>query len=446
MNRMDHIREIIDDSNSSSFLLHIEDNHESDIADILYELDDDQLIKAISWLPDEILAATLAQAPGNLQRQILGLLHEDRYLKLLSHLEPDDVADLLGEMPVGIRKRTLDHMKKDDSKLLKELLHYDKDSAGGRMTTKYIALRGGITIGKALNKIREIGAKTEFIENLFIVDEAGKLIGKVDIRDILNGEYQTLLEDIMEENVVYVEATDDQEEVALIAAKYDLRAIPVVNQYRAIVGIITLDDIIDIIQQEHTEDVLKMGGVSADETYDSNVFRSIRKRFPWLLVNLVTATIASSMVTVFEGVIGEVVALAAAMPIVAGLGGNTGSQTLAVIIRSLALGKISLEEDYTYVFKEALIGILSGLLIGIVSGALIYLRYQNLALSLIMILAMMINLMIASIFGFLIPLILKKIGVDPAVSSSIFLTGITDTCGFFVFLGLASIFLPYLVK
>ncbi len=336
-------------------------------------------------------------------------------------------------------------MKESDSQNLEMLLGFAPNTAGGIMTTQYIALHQNLTLREALDKIRVIGPKTEVIETIFVTDLSHQLVGSADLRDILTAPDESLLLEIMDDNVLSVFPDTDQEEVSLIVSKYDLKVLPVVNRNQSLLGIITPDDVIDIIIEEQTEDLLMLSGVSKDEKVGSKLSVSISRRLPWLVINLATAFLASFTVGLFEDVIVRVVALAAAMPIVAGMGGNAGSQTLSIVIRSMAMGEINLKEDWKFVFKEISLGLIHGASTGLIAGLILYLKYDNLFLGLIIFAAMIGNLLIAGFFGFLIPLTLKKFDLDPAVSSSIFLTTATDVGGFFIFLGLAKLFLPYLL-
>ncbi|HHX55200.1 MAG TPA: magnesium transporter, partial [Clostridiales bacterium] len=250
---------------------------------------------------------------------------------------------------------------------------------------------------------------------------------------------------IMEDNIIAAYPEDPQEEVSILVSKYDLTVIPVINHNDDLIGIITVDDIIDVIVEEHTEDLLGLGGVSKEERVHSTLSESIKKRLPWLLVNLATAFLGSMVIASFGNIITQVVALAAIMPIIAALGGNSGSQSLAVVIRGITLGELKIKEDGRLLFKQIALGLANGLVIGSIAGGIMYLRYGNPYLSLIVLLAMIGNLIIGSFFGFLIPVIMKLLGVDPALASSIFLTATTDVFGFFLFLLLAKIFLPFLI-
>mgnify|MGYP004670233851 FL=1 len=314
------------------------------------------------------------------------------------------------------------------------------------MTTAYIALKESNTVEQALNKIREIGPKTEVIEILFVVNEAGQLVGKCDLRDLLSKEHNLTLGEMMNTNVYTVTPELDQEEVAKIVAKYDLKAIPVISQKRQILGIITLDDIIDVIIEEDNEDMLSMAGVNSEENIYTSLTQSIKMRLPWLLVNLATAFLASLTVKSFESTIAKVVALSSIMTIVTGMGGNAGTQTTSIMVRQLADSNLTFKKCVKPFVKEIFLGVIDGAVNGLVTGVIVAVIYHNIYLGLIIFLAMIGNLIIAGVFGFIIPVLLKKFHQDPAVSSSIFLTTATDVLGFFIFLTLAKIFMPFLIK
>ena len=336
-------------------------------------------------------------------------------------------------------------MKRKDTLEIQNLLLYEDDTAGGLMTTEYIALNGKWTVGKALDKIKEIAPKTEVIETIFVLNGRKELIGTADLRDILVEKNDTLLEEIMYDNIVSVPAEMDQEEVSHIVSKYDLKVVPVINRKNSLLGIITVDDIIDVLFEEQTEDILRMAGVGTEEDVDNSVLKSVKMRLPWLMVNLVTAFLSSTVISIFEGTIAQVTALAAAMPIVAALGGNTGNQTLSLVIRKITLGELSLKEDWKLVTKEISLAFVNGAIMGLIAGTVMGLRYGNFYLGVVMLMAMLVNITVAGISGFFIPLILKALKIDPALASSIFLTATTDICGYLAFLGLARIFLPLII-
>lgn len=416
-----------------------------DLALQLSEYNDNQLQELCNKLEDEELAGILEESELKTQLRIVELLDNKRILKLFNYMQKDDIVDILGETNVGKAKELINLMKEGDKKIIKQLLGYRDDCAGGIMTTEYIALNSNLIIEKAIKKIKEIVPRTELIDTIFVVNKNKELIGTANLRDILVAPEDQKLEEITNKHFVYVEPEMDQEEVALIASKYNLTAIPVLNKKRAMLGIITIDDILDVVVEEHTEDVLKMGGVSKEENLDTTLGESIKLRLPWLFVNLITAFLASMTVKAFESTIAQVVALSSIMSIITGMGGNAGTQTVSIIIRNIAMGKVELKDAIHLLKKQIWLGIINGTIIGLVTGILVSAIYGNIYLGIIVLLAMIANQTISGICGILIPLILQKLNIDPALSSSIFLTTATDVLGFFIFLSLANLFLPYLI-
>ena len=423
----------------------IESAYAIDVAIALEEFTDEEIISFAERIDAERMAQVFEQADEDLQFRMAELFGVDNMLKMFHFMSKDDIADILGELPINMRKRILRMMKRKDIVEIENLLLYEDDTAGGLMTTEYIALNGKWTVEKALNKIKEIAPKTEVIETIFVLNGRKELIGTADLRDILVEDNNTLLEDIMYDNIVSVPAGMDQEEVSHIVSKYDLKVVPVVNRKNSLLGIITVDDIIDVLFEEQTEDILKMAGVGTEEDVENTVSKSVKMRLPWLITNLFTAFLSSTVISIFEGTIAQVTALAAAMPIVAALGGNAGNQTLSLVIRNITLGELNLKDDWRLVSKEIALAAINGIVIGLAAGTILALRYQNPFLGVIMVGAMLANLVIAGVCGFFIPLVLKAFNVDPALASSIFLTATTDICGFLIFLGLAKIFLPMLL-
>lgn len=416
-----------------------------DVAIAMEDFEDEDILSFYKKVSDLHMAQVIEQADEDLQKRIVEVLGTENMLKIFHHMSKDDIADILGNAPINIRKSILNMMKRKDTIEIQNLLLYEDDTAGGLMTTEFIALNSRLTVKMALDKIKEIGPKTEVIETIFVLNDKKELIGTADLRDILVEDNNTPLSEITDDNIISVNPQMDQEEVSHIVSKYDLKVVPVINRKNSLLGIITVDDIIDVLFEEQTEDILKMGGVGAEENSSNSIFKSVRMRLPWLCVNLCTAFMSSTVVSMFEGTIAQVTALAAAMPIVTGMGGNAGSQTLSLVIRGITLGQLSLKEDWKLVLKEICLAFLNGSIIGCLTGFILYLRYGNAYLGAIMVAAMVANITIAGISGFFIPLILKSLKVDPALASSIFLTATTDILGFLFFLSLSNIFLPLLV-
>ena len=416
-----------------------------DLAKEIEDLEDNQLEYLCNHIDDEKLAEILEESDEDLQVDIIDCLNNKRILDLFNLIPKDTIVDILGELPMGKRKQLINLMKAGDKKVIEQLLGYEEDSAGGLMTTEYIALSQNLTMINALKKIKEIGPKTEVIETIFVLNDKKQLIGTADLRDILVANDNVTLGSIMDDQVISVAPETDQEDVSLLVSKYDLTTIPVVNKNNGLLGIITVDDIIDVIQEEHTEDMLQMHGVNNEESLDSTLLESIKMRLPWLIVNLVTAFLASFTVKMFESTIEQIVALSATMTIVTGMGGNAGSQTLSIMIRSIALGEVHFKDCFPAFIKEIFLGIINGLVTGAVTGVIVYVLYGNFYLGIIICIAMIGNLVVSGFFGFVIPVALKALHADPALASSIFLTTATDVLGFFIFLSLANLFLPYLI-
>lgn len=437
--------QIVETDNRADANQLFEDEQDIDIAIALSELEDADILRVFALLDDEKKALLLEEEEEDEQIRIINLLDIDAILGIFQHMSSDDITDIVGALSVRKRKDILNLMTKSESEEISQLLSYDPETAGGLMTTEYIALRGSLSAIQALQKLKEIAPSTEVIDTLFVTDYTHRLLGTVDLRNLFAADANERLSEIMEPNPISVVTDTDQEEVSLIVSKYDLQVMPVTNRRGALLGIITIDDIIDVLIDEHTEDMLMMSGVSKDERLDSSIWSSVTKRVPWLIVNLATAFLSSMIVAQFESTIAKVAVLAAIMPIIAGLGGSAGSQTLSVVIRSLAMGELRLRDSHPIIKKQIAVGLINGVLIGTIAAVFVYVILHNWALSLIVFAAMLGNQLIANIIGFIVPVVLAKLNMDPALASSMFVTTTTDIVGFFLLLGLATRMMPHLL-
>lgn len=437
--------QIIDDSEAALLHEYITDVNAIDVAKCAEELDDRQLWKLCYLLQSDDLAKVLEQAEEDFAVRMVQSITNDELIDVFGYMQKDDIADLIGNLPVAQRKALINQMMEGDRKIICTLMDYPEDSAGGIMTTGYIALEEDITVSKGMAKIRQFANKSEVIETVYIVNHSHELVGTANLRVFLTADKNALVKDVMKENPVYVYPEADQEYAAKLVSKYDLNSLPVVNHRGSILGIITVDDIIDVIVEEYNEDILELGGVNSEETLNSSLQDSIRHRLPWLLINLATAFLASLTVKAFESTISQVVALSATMTIVTGMGGNSASQVQSILVRQLSQDEISVSKYMSAFIKEILVGLINGAITGIVTAVIVAAIYRNIYLGIIIFIAMIGNLIVAGVFGFLVPVALKKMGIDPAVSSSIFITTATDVLGFFIFLGLANLFLPLLL-
>ncbi len=363
--------------------------------------------------------------------------------KLLERMDPDDSVDLLQELPPREREGVLELLNDLTRKRLKSLLEYPQDTAGGTMSPRVLSLPESMSVGAAIDELRAKERELEEINYVYVTDEQGKLTGVLPLRNLVLREPARELREVMKTGVETVLPGFDREEVARIFDKYDYLALPVVDEDDTLLGVITVDDVIDILRQENTEDMLEMVGISGarEESVWTPWNVSMQHRLPWLVVNLATAFLAAIVVSLFEGTIAKFAVLAVFMPVIAGQGGNSGSQTVALLVRGIALGQIETGQGSRVLAKEALLGILHGLSIGVIVGLVAFLWNGSLQIALIVGVAMVLSMVVAGLAGVLIPVGLKKVGLDPALSANIWMTTITDVAGFFFLLGLASWFL-----
>jgi magnesium transporter len=371
--------------------------------------------------------------------EILAAIRDHRASQILDSFSPDDAADIVAELDDEDRERLLERLPSDQRQTLVNLLTYDPESAGGIMTTQVDTALDDMTIDEAIGRIREIANHHEDLHYVYVVDREGRLKGIISLRKLIQAKPMQRIRDVMRTDIRGVVPPElDQEEVAQVMAELNLADVAVVDSEGRLLGIITHDDILDVIQEEATEDIQKLAGAGGDESLTDDVLFSVRRRQPWLGVNLMTAFLSAAVVLFFEKEISALPVLAGLMPIIAGVGGNSGQQALAVAIRSIALGHLQPGEGRLVVLKQIAIGLINGIVIGGLAGAIVYVFEQDLTLSLVVLAAMVLNMVIAGVAGAFVPLFLKKINRDPAQSSSILLTAITDTGGFFIFLSLGA--------
>ncbi|MCJ0590793.1 magnesium transporter [Enterococcus cecorum] len=364
-------------SNISPLILsqQLENFYPIDVAAIISNYSDEQLTTLIPLLDKNIWAQIIEQLNSTIQQKILVKMSLEQVIAIFEQMSKDDVVDLLGELPFSTRKAVLKKMKEQDRKIIESLQKFPSDSAGGIMTTEYIALNENLTMAQALAKIKEIAPESEIISVIYLLNNEKQLVGTINLRQILIHKDNDLLKTFQDKVFLTVYPDMDQEEVSQIVSKYDLIAIPVINHRQQLLGIITVDDIIDVIIDEQTEDLLGLGGVDKEERLDMPLLASVSKRLPWLLVNLLTAFLASFTVGLFQSTIQKVVVLASVMSIVAGMGGNAGTQTLSLMIRSIALGKIQVRKEWQFLSKEFCLSLINGAVTGLVTGVTLYFYY-----------------------------------------------------------------------
>ncbi|MFN4025219.1 MAG: magnesium transporter [Hyphomonas sp.] len=415
--------------------------HPADAADALEALPFDTFEEAVELLGEELPSEILIELRDSYREGAVEVLPDEAVAQALDELDSDDATTILEDLEEDRRERILEDLAPVDRAELERSLAYEEDSAGRLMQTEFVAVPEFWTVGETIDHARGRGEELpETFYEIYVVDPAHRLLGIVSLAALLREPRETALEDIMEDPQTALTPELDQEEVAYRFQKYSLASAPVTDAAGRLVGMITVDDMVDVIQEEHSEDLLALSNVSSADISDT-VFETVKARAPWLAVNLVTAFIASGIISVFEGAIEQLVALAILMPVVAALGGNAGSQGLAVAVRAIATRELDGASARRAVLREVLAALINGLLIGAGVGIVAVVWFQDIRLGLVIAAAMLTTFLWAGLSGILVPLGLKRLGADPAVASSVFVLTLTDVMAFFTFLGLASLVL-----
>jgi magnesium transporter len=445
---LDSVKRLLRIGATANLLNLLQKQHPADLAQIFGTLLDAERSAVFALLVErqpKLAMETISEMGPEPGAQLLTGRSAEDIAKLLHELPSDDAAALIDYLPEELSREVLELMRRRESGQVESLLEYGEQTAGRIMNPAVFALNEDLTVGEAITALQ--GSRdVEMVFYLYVVDARRHLVGVTSLRRLLLVSPETPLKRIMTPDIISVRVDTDQEEVARQVASYNLLAVPVVDEENKLVGVVTVDDVIDVIKDEATEDLLRLAGVSGDERISTPAGEALRKRLPWLGVNLVTAFVAASVVALFEGTIEQVTALAVFMPIVAGMGGNAATQTLTVIVRGLALGELSWVNARKALAKESLIGIGNGLALGVVAAGVAWATKNDPILGLLLGMAMVCNMFVAATAGTLVPLGLKALKVDPALASSVFITTFTDVVGFASFLGLATVFLKYLAR
>ena len=443
---LDSVRRLLRMGATANLLNLLQKQHPADLGQIFGELLDSERQSAFTVLVErqpKLAMESASELGPERGAALLAGRSAEEIAKLVQEIPSDDAAALVDHLPEELSHEVLELMRRRESGQVESLLDYAERTAGRIMNPNVFALSEDLTVGEAISALQN-AINVEMVFYLYVVDARRHLVGVTSLRRLLLVNAETPLKRIMTPDVFSVRVDTDQEEAARLVASYNLLAIPVVDEENKLAGVITVDDVIDVLKDEATEDLYRLAGVSGDERVETPAFEALRKRLPWLGINLVTAFLAASVVAAFEGTIEQATALAVFMPIVAGMGGNAATQTLTVIVRGLALGELSWANARKALLKEAAIGLGNGVTLGIVAALVAWVTKGNPVLGLLLGMAMVCNMVVATTAGTLVPLGLKAIKVDPALGSSVFITTFTDIVGFASFLGLATIFLRFL--
>jgi len=444
---LDSVRRLLRIGATANLLNLLQKQHPADLAQVFSDLADRDRQATFSLLADRngrLAMEAVSELGPEAGAALLATRSAEDIARLAQEIPTDDAAALIDHLPEELSAAVLELMRPKQSGEVENLLEYDEQTAGRIMNPHVFALNEDMTVGEAITEL-QTNRDVEMVFYLYVVDERRHLVGVTSLRRLLLVSPETPLKRIMTSDLISARVDMDQEEVARQVASYNLLAIPVVDEENKLVGVITVDDVIDVIKEEATEDIYRLAGVAGDERAFTPAGESIRKRLPWLGVNLVTAFLAASVVALFEGTIERITALAVFMPIVAGMGGNAATQTLTVIVRGIALGELTWSNSRKALLKEAAVGVGNGVVLGVVAAAVVWATRGSPVLGLVLCAAMIINMFVAATAGTLVPLGLRAANVDPALASSVFITTLTDVFGFFSFLGLATLLMQYLV-
>jgi len=418
----------------------VKDLHEADMADLVESLARDARQSFVETLGVDFEADVLPYLDATVREEVIDQLGPQRLARLLSTLDSDDAVQVFEDLEEEFQHRILSALPRAYRQILEESLTYPEDSAGRLMQREVVVVPSAWTLGETIDYMRAAEDLPDDFYDLYIVDPRHHPVGFIPLSRALRTRRPVRMTEIMETDMKVIPLAMDQEEVAYLFRQYGLVSAPVVDEAGRLVGVITVDDIVDIISEEAEEDIMKLAGVQEIDVYDA-MLDTTRSRFPWLVVNLLTAILASAVIGLFQVTIGQLVALAVLMPIVASMGGNAGTQTLTVAVRAIALKDLTDATAWRFVGKELVVGGVNGVLFAVLTGLVAWLWFESVGIGLVIGAAMIVNMVAAGLAGTLVPLGLERLGVDPAVASSVFVTTVTDVIGFFAFLGLAAIFL-----
>lgn len=445
---IEEIIELISQKKMSKLSEKLKEINSADFPILFEELNEEDTIIVYRLLPKDKAAEVFVELDSDLQEKLINVFTDKELKGVIDELFMDDTVDLIEEMPSNVVKRILKNIDQSDRNTINELLKFPEDSAGSIMTTEFVELKENMTVDEAFNIIKKTGIKKETVYNCYVVDPYRKLIATINVREMLIAERDTKIKDIYKENVISVLTTDDKEEVAKMFDKYNYMALPVVDKENRLVGIVTVDDAIDVMQDEATEDFEKMAAISpAEDTYfKTSVITHAKNRILWLLVLMLSATFTGLIIERFQTAIAAVPLLATFMTMISGTGGNCGAQSSTLIIRGLVLGEIKLSDVFKAIWKEFRVALIIGIILALVTGLRIFLQYRGslgldttLQLMQVVGITLILTAIIAEFMGCVLPILAKKLKLDPAIMASPLITTIVDLCSMFIYFNVATL-------
>lgn len=435
----EEIMELLSNKRYSNLNKYMDQINNQDIPALFEELSSEDMVRLFRVLPKDEAADVFSYMEPDLQEKLINSLTDKELKSVLDELFMDDTVDLIEEMPSNVVKRILKSVNKEDRNTINELLKYPDDSAGSIMTTEFIDLKVNMTVDKAFEKIKKIGLKKETVYTCYVLDVRREVIGIVDIKDLLLADRDILIKDIMETNVISVNTLDDKEEVAKQFDKYDVMALPVVDKENRLVGIVTVDDAIDVLQEENTEDFELMAAMTPteDSYFKTSVFSHAKNRILWLLILMLSSAITGAIITHYENAFATIPILVSFIPMIMGTGGNCGSQSSTLIIRGMAIDEINLKDFAKAIWKELRVSFLVGAVLALVNGIRIMIQYNDLMLAVVLGLTLICTVILAKLLGCILPMLAKKLKLDPAIMASPLITTIVDTCSILIYFAIA---------
>ena len=435
---LERLRAFLQGHRVDDVALVMEPLHSSDVGDVLEHLDHEERLALVRMLGDRFDYSALTEVDESIRLELMEALPNAEIARGVAALDSDDAVAILEDLEEADQNEILSALPTFERLSLKRSLDFPEESAGRRMQTDFIAIPPFWTVGQMIDYLRAQRDLPDEFYQIYVVDAAYKVLGTLPLDRVLRSPRATTIESIMNTSLVLIDASEDQEEAARAFERYDLVEVGVVDENGRLVGVLTIDDMVDVITEEADEDIKLLAGVGDEDVSDTTV-DTVRSRAPWLAVNLVTAVVVSFIIGLFSATIEQMVALAALMPIVASMGGNAGAQTMTVTVRAIAMRELGGGRLLRLIRREMVVGFINGVIFAILIGLVTWARYNNYSLGIVIALAMVTNLVVAGTFGILIPLTLNKLKADPAIASAVFVTTITDVVGFFAFLGIAGL-------
>ncbi|MGN0276531.1 MAG: magnesium transporter [Hominisplanchenecus sp.] len=411
-----------------------------DIASLLSELQDKELAQAFRLIPKEKAAEVFANMGNTMQGDLIELFTEKELKEVLNDMFMDDTVDLLEDLPANVVTRILEAVGPEKRAQINKLLNYPEDSVGSIMTTEYVDLRKWMTVKQAMNHIRQVGIHKETIYTCYVL-EARRLIGIVTAKDLMTADDEIQIEELMEKEIISIKTHDDQEEAARLFSRYDLLALPVLDLDECMVGIVTVDDAMDVVVDEATEDMTLMAAInpSEDTYFETSVIQHAKNRIPWLLILMLSAAVTGAIITRYEEAFAAIPILVSFIPMLMDTGGNCGSQSSTLVIRGIALGEIEFKDLFRVMFKEFRISLIVGATLAVANGLRILIQYRNPSLALVIAVSLVATIIIAKMIGCVLPLLAKKVHLDPAIMASPLITTLVDTCSILVYFHIATL-------